>query len=356
MNYLTSLRGVAALLVVLYHIKHFFSQYFSSELVNQVLSKCYLGVDFFFVLSGFILSYNYQKVFLFPKGSDYIVFLAKRVARIFPLHLVVMLAYLLIPLAYFVSGKPIPDYRFSFDLFFYKLFLVDQWLFSSRAWLSWNMPSWTISAEMTVYIFFPLLSLVSGRLKWLGTGFGVVFSAVILAWYYKHAGFSSIGDGIGTHGLVRCFCEFYIGVCVYRVLQMRGFAQSRYICFMGLTLSVFSFGLLTTVDGLPNYFFVPVLFGMILLFLVSCKTVFHEWLECRPLLFLGEISYSIYLIHIFVREVFAMFFLGNSLDASWIWVVSYIASVIILSIFTYRFIEMPARKAINAFFLKSKNA
>ena len=137
---------------------------------------------------------------------------------------------------------------------------------------------------------------------------------------------------------------------------MRGFAQSRYICFMGLTLSVFSFGLLTTVDWLPNYFFVPVLFGMILLFLVSCKTVFHEWLECRPLLFLGEISYSIYLIHIFVREVFAMFFLGNSLDASWIWVVSYIASVIILSIFTYRFIEMPARKAINAFFLKSKNA
>ncbi len=87
MKFLTSLRGIAALLVVLYHIKHWLHAYPITENLGFLYNKGYLAVDFFFILSGFIIAFNYRNQFLDKFTTQkYGIFIYKRFARVYPLH------------------------------------------------------------------------------------------------------------------------------------------------------------------------------------------------------------------------------------------------------------------------------
>jgi len=170
MNFLTSIRGLAALLVVFYHIKHYLLPLAFLGVFYPLFADGYLAVDFFLVLSGFIISYKYAVDFKAGVSANYLDFMSRRLARIYPLHAFVMLCFLTLPIGLYVTGRGYDSSTFGVGSFLAKLFLVDLWWVGTPTWDNWNVPSWTISGELFAYLIFPLFvyvyQAVGTRLRW----------------------------------------------------------------------------------------------------------------------------------------------------------------------------------------------
>src|SRR5438874_7436960 len=128
---LTGLRGVAACWVVLFHL---YSEH------GAPLEGGYLGVDIFFILSGFVLSYVYAQEFQSKSSGAYVAFLTARVARIFPLHLAMLavLGLIVVWLPGFADAYPKPHERFGLGPFIAAVFLVQNWFHFLPG--CWNTP------------------------------------------------------------------------------------------------------------------------------------------------------------------------------------------------------------------------
>lgn len=335
---------MAALIVVLYHIKAYLYQYESASMFSWIYNKGYLAVDFFFILSGFIIAYNYKKTFEQKlHGNNYLIFVIKRFARIYPLHLFILLCYLLVPAAYYMSGRPLNNELYTVDAFIAKFLLVDLWFVGMNFWESWNVPSWTISGEMFAYLTFPFLCAFIQQRK-IAVAFLFLFSVSVIAISYESLGSRSLGDGISELGLLRCLCEFICGVCVYvfhhNFKPLTESTNKWLAIVVGLLLVL----LLLTIE--KNHLYIPVLFSTLLYSLIGFRSGLHKILEIKPLVKLGDISYSIYLSHTFILTVYSMIFVKSMTDFNIIDAFAYISITIVFSAFTYRFIEMPMRKRI----------
>ncbi len=158
---LTSLRGIAAWWVVVFHFRdHIWP---AGSYWSHLASYGYLAVDLFFIMSGFVIQLRYGEMFerlSFPKFGDFII---TRLARIYPLHLFMCIVYLLNPLAiHFFSHSGEITARYDPTQYVLGLFLVQAWGFLPG--YGWNVPSWSISVEFAAYLLFPLLCLlVAGR-------------------------------------------------------------------------------------------------------------------------------------------------------------------------------------------------
>jgi len=151
---LTSLRFFAALLVFSWHCvpTHQFSATFSLG---------YIGVGFFFLLSGFILTYSYRAAFASGLRADAVrAFYAARIARIVPLHLVTM-PPMILTMVYF--GNPVwtdAGVRTRVTEVAAQAVLLQSWFADRAVHFGGNGPSWSISVEAFFYALFPLLAFV----------------------------------------------------------------------------------------------------------------------------------------------------------------------------------------------------
>ena len=147
LNNLTGLRFYAAFWVFLHHCLGYVR-----EIDYIFLQKGYVGVDLFFILSGFILAYVYYKSFFIEKitGEKYWNFIVKRFAKIYPMYLV---SFIMIA-TYLYFGKYIlhkDNFQFRTEeipsvlLMTYSWFIIDNY--------GWNTPSWSLSSEWFAYVF-----------------------------------------------------------------------------------------------------------------------------------------------------------------------------------------------------------
>lgn len=345
MNYLTSLRGIAAFLVVLYHLKDSVSHYVFMEPLNNVFKHGYLAVDFFFLLSGFIISYSYYGSFnANVNRKELVSFITKRFARIAPLHIFVLLMFTIFPLAHFFTGRQINPEIYAIDSFLAKLFLVDMWFINSTYWDTWNFPSWTISGEWLAYLLFPFVTFVFPKNK-ITVPLLLVLLITSIAYLYSYFGYSTIGQGIGTLGIIRCVFMFYVGFCIFHIYDYLKSRLTPSIVNINLFLS-FTVTLVLGFTVSENHFFIPACFAWILLSLLLSNTFIHRALNHKWLVYLGDISYSLYLTHIFVRTLYSTIFMDDLFRASLFDYIAMIVLCFILSHFTYQCIEKPARKFI----------
>lgn len=342
MNYLTSLRGIAALLVVLFHVKMYFIDGRFARAIVPFLDHGYLAVDFFLVLSGFIMAFKYHAHFrdgILARAPD---FLAKRIARIYPLHAFVMLAYIAIPLTLALTGRDVDGAQFGVYQFICKFLLIDLWTFDQVSWKSWNVPSWTISAEFCAYLLFPVMVYALQKAQRRLVPVVLLGACALLALAYQQRGCPNLGQCIGHLGLFRCVIEFALGVGVFLVHQ-QGRGSPRVIA-AGTALA-FGLYLALALSPLPNYWYVPVMFAAILYGMVGFTSVVHRVLDSSPLVFLGDISYSVYLTHLLIAEImFRVFVPAGGTTASWWLIAGYLVTVIGFSTLTYRLVEKPSRR------------
>ncbi len=165
---LTPLRGIAALWVVIYH---YTTQCFPNLDVSAhtaFIHKGYLAVDMFFMLSGFVMTHVYCRAFTESVTKHYGSFLMARIARVYPLHLLVLILFVVTAVASRWHGAtPLEALRHvplhgseSVDAFFANIFMLQG---LNAGALSWNYPSWSISVEFMAYLLFPFALPLIGR-------------------------------------------------------------------------------------------------------------------------------------------------------------------------------------------------
>ena len=345
---LESLRGLAACLVVLFHA-HF---YYRSESLSFI-SNSYLFVDFFFILSGFLMSLAYSS--RIHEGLGIREYGLLRLGRIYPLHLAMLLLwglYILVcqPIQESWGGEEIGLEKNNPMSFLSHIFLLNA--MGVHDYLSWNYPAWSISTEFFTYIVFFLLT------KTLDKGHSLIIPLAISAGCY---GFIISLDRNNLditydYGFFRCVGGFYLGVFVNRVsrfvLLPEKTINNLWIWEIFCIVSVVAF--VSLADDHFLYFIPIVISFSIAIFVFSQnKSGFFGSLLLAPLLKnIGAWSYSIYMTHyIILIGVFNAFehILKWDIKSSSVNQVLFINSValfliIVISRYSYLLIEKPLRE------------
>jgi peptidoglycan/LPS O-acetylase OafA/YrhL len=328
---LTGLRGIGAAWVVLFHLQQ--------GKAIPVLDAGYMGVDLFFILSGFVLSHVYAKRFHRGEPGTYSNFIKARIARIYPLHLFMLGVVGLVVLTFpgFVSGYPIPHQRFGLDSFIASAFLIQNWFY----WLPtcWNSPAWSLSAEWLAYISFPVFMLGTQRWRSASTALSLAILSLIVfvvAMLFKHV--HNI-DVEGSPGLLRMAFEFACGCLLFRAVNI-GF---RPLPILADVVAIAMLGIAVLVSNAT--FLAPFAFAMIVILAAQDQGLVAKGLTSAPIMFLGELSYSIYLVHWIVLQIsnWASSKISLTYTETLVRDIGVLALIIVLSYCTYHLIEVPAR-------------
>jgi peptidoglycan/LPS O-acetylase OafA/YrhL len=346
---LTSVRGLAAWFVVLYHIR--FSVAELPPGLVTMFGKGYLAVDFFFLLSGFVIWLTWGE--RIRAGGWRVVphFLQKRVARIWPLHLVMLSCAIGLALLLAATGREDP-YHYPFAQLPLHVLLLQNWGFTSH--LAWNDPSWSISAELGAYLLFPLLVLAVDWRRVPTLAILVAMGALFALLHMIMAGFggATLGSEIARFGLLRCVTEFAAGTAICALwLRWRDAPALPAIAggAVGIALLV-----CWATRLLPETLSVPAALAGLLLALALTSDRRGNPLEIAPLHYLGEISYATYLGHYLLFVVFKLAFVDDARVIPPTLIALYLAMVLGSSVALYHLIERPAQTWVNGLRLPSR--
>ena len=378
---LTPMRGIAALLTVIYHVDLMIGNG-GGMLIKQgqsmLLTRMYLMVDFFFILSGFILFYVYGKIFSTGVSKEaFKKFSLARFARVYPLHLFTLCYCILL---FFISeqlGIPkLPVIQIannSFSIFTNVLLLHSMNLHN---WFSWNHASWSISVEWWAYMLFPFLVppiLAMGSKKKVTIailcflGYLVItFLIIPIVTVPPQIPFVKVNPNqlsinvAYQYGYIRCLSGFILGMMVYQAYSSQWLNKVLANGYVLIILVLTSFVCMHF--NFPD--FVTVIpFPFILLCGAYGSIGIDRFFAYKPLQRIGDWSFSIYLVHqplIFTIGSITSYF--NPLDLSkpisgpppkpemltgWVVCLGFILVTLLVSFFTYRFIELPARYQLN---------
>ncbi|MGU3390302.1 acyltransferase family protein [Sphingomonas sp. M1A8_2b] len=336
---LTGARGIAAWFVVLYHIR--LSIAGLPPAVLGVLAKGYLAVDFFFLLSGFVIWLTWHERLRAQGVAGIAPFLRKRIARIWPLHIVVLTGAVALALVFVATGRGDPVH-YPFAQLPLHLLLVQNWGFTNR--LTWNDPSWSISAELGAYLVFPLLIAIVDWRR-LASPILLVAAAAFLVLLHLTMGAPTLGTDIPRYGLLRCLTEFMTGTIVSALwLRWRATHPMR----TAIAASTAGVALLAAwAAGTPETLVVPAAFACLLLVLALTSAAKWNPLSSRAVHYLGEISYATYLGHFMLWVVFKLLFVSDAAAVPPMLIALYLGLVLLASIALYHLIERPAQRKLN---------
>jgi peptidoglycan/LPS O-acetylase OafA/YrhL len=338
---LTSLRGFAALAVVMQHFSAA-GQALTPHWIPSLVPHGYMAVDFFFVLSGFIMCLTYLPEFEAKGIKAYPGFLLKRVARIVPLNLFVLLLIVVLGLisrAALGTNMFVNDASLAFDLPANILMLQGLGIGNNL-----NGPSWSISTEFAAYLLFPLfIAFLFNLGRFVSAITVAVAVAALCAAAFRTPGFRLENYTIGDQVLY-CFTEFVMGMGSYILYRARRTAGDLET---GLLFAAAAIGLLSGIDLI-----VALLCPFIVVAAALNRGILARFLERRVPYFLGVVSFSIYLIHEPCRRLAV--FLFTSIHPGSSGPVTALAfalvgslAVIPLAWLTYAGVERPGRQLIR---------
>ena len=370
---LTGLRFLAALAVFIAHISGSWPEYDFGEAPIGAA-----GVSFFFVLSGFILAYVYLPRLEVSGSSKFPCkeFYLRRVARIWPLHLTT----LLIALFWVMGWRAFQKQDYVLLKSFANVFLLQAWIPIQKWGYFLNGPAWSLSVEAFFYAVFPWF-LIGGPKRFAFKYLSVLFFTFLIvilvgvygpAWQSRGIQFDTL---IRNFPPMRCF-EFAsgIGCGIFFLSQPQRSERSRAFDTMVELLSILVLILFfyfsnrlglyrheqsAGISAGFNYWYRFSGAAPIFVFLIFTFARSRGWgaqfLSSRLLVYLGEISYSFYMVHISVLLVVARY---DRIEGSWVTPLQ-IACCLGLSIaassMLYHLVEVPFRKAIVARFDRSTN-
>lgn len=330
---LTPLRGIAALVVVLCHLSGP-QLWLRNATLFKIAGRGYLAVDLFFVLSGFVLTHvYYSEVAAGVSIRSVPRFLWARFARIYPTYLAVTLTVALIS----ASGGGLSVRQLASNLAMVQI----PWTNAQ----SLVFVAWSVSAEWNAYLLFPfiapLLLRCGGKIAF------AVFGALAFALYAFASIYSDWGSlTFGWGALARAAPQFVMGILLYRayrsaVLQRVWASDLSFIAVIASLGSIPALGLsdACAIVALPA----------LILAAVSNKGVAAEMLNCRPLFWLGQISYSLYLGQIFVFATASRMSLTpvGALLSPWGAVTLGILLALLVGAVLHRAVEGPSRIALK---------
>ena len=330
---LDGLRGIFAVLVIAHHHNAFKESILYN---NFFVINASLFVDFFFVLSGFVIALNY--VDRIHSTGDFLTFLKKRFIRLYPL--------LFYTEVVFVAANLLGEHSAlknvaGMGLSYYLYTSLDALTFMGSStvfggWISNNYPSWSISAEMISYVVFGLVILILPRFKYAAFALIGLLSGIFI---YSRGEYLLAYD----YGYVRGLLCFSLGIFTNRLLRQKTFQLSAFeIPFLLFMIAAMYFVHHWELNLWKLVF--PFIFSLGIIIFASSAGIVTQILSSKPFQYLGKISYSIYLNHaivlIFVNIILFRFL--KSPENEGMFAISLLSSIgltILYSHFTYELVE-----------------
>jgi peptidoglycan/LPS O-acetylase OafA/YrhL len=363
---LTGVRFLAAFHVVLFHTLEW--RYWSPGPMRMLASSGGAAVSFFFILSGFILTYTYAR-----PGAPAIAirpYYAARFARVYPVYALGLLVSAPLFIAEHVAAGKVPQMLVKAVT---AATLTQSYV--PRLVLAWNGPGWSLSAESFFYVLFPSMAVLVTKLTWRAALYWIV--AIWLVIISVPLAYSVIQpDGLTKlevwnfvfwANLVRYnpfvrLPEFVLGMLLGRIhtvqqredfslLRTRGFPEAVAIAIvLGLALRTEHQYLFIHNGGLAP------LFCILILALSEGRGPLVRLLSCRPLLLLGEASYALYILHDPISHLVRRL-VGDS-ALGWIGTWSFAAVIglasIAVSLLTVKHFEEPMRKRLRSMLVQKQ--
>lgn len=309
-------------------------------------------VDLFFVLSGFVISYNYYNKI--SSTTNLFIFQLRRLLRLYPLHLITLFIFIGIEFIQWlyeqktgIIGTERAFEKNNIIAFINNIFLT-QSLFENSP--TFNGPSWSISTEFYTYLIFATTILTlkkdhSRRLFFLAT---IILSGLVL---YV---FDASGNTTGL-AIIRCIYSYFIGCFIWVVAKD---TNTKFPTIIPNTLSSLIFVSFFIPDIIIPQIY-PLLFGSVIFFLYKSQDgLLKKILSRSKLVFLGTISYGIYMwnaavwlfITLALKHIFGInqipstnniLYLDMSIYIGILVQLTGLSAIIMLSWISYKFIEAP---------------
>jgi peptidoglycan/LPS O-acetylase OafA/YrhL len=290
---LNSFRGIGAAIVVGYHINFFIMSHLSHL---EFLANAYMMLDFFFVLSGFVITHGYQQRLL--EGYPLKRFVFRRFMRIYPIHIFVLLCFVALELLKFVvpmDAEPFSSPFKSFESLLANIFLVQSMATDVP---TWNGPSWSISVEFYTYIIYALSLLVFRKRIWMMC----LATAIFVPVYFYVTGVHTM-DLKNEGAFLRSIYGFGSGVFAYHLYlfvehHVRGIHKFMPYLEWVIIAGICAFFVLCGGNAMS------LLSPLMLLF---CCVIFafesgaiSRFLKNKIFMIMALLSYSVYMLHYFL--------------------------------------------------------
>jgi peptidoglycan/LPS O-acetylase OafA/YrhL len=295
---LTGLRAIAAVWVIAFHYRIGPFQPLGADHILPFLGYGYLGVDLFFILSGFVIWHVHATEFARPNLRTFSRFMCLRAARLYPVHLFTLcLLAALLWLAPQIGDPPLNPANYTARLFLLDLALIQSWGFTDH--LSWNYPSWSVSAEWFCYLLFPLAAPVAVRFGRWRTAGAVAVLLVAVSTTYLTAFNDSLNQSTGLLTLLRAAPEFILG-CLLR--QFVGEVRVEHWPWLAVVAAATGVWVASFFTVLPIGLLAIPLFAVLILAGSVPGNLVSRTLSLRPLVLVGAASYSLYLMQAPVQK------------------------------------------------------
>ena len=294
---LDGIRAIAIIAVIFYHLK--FTVY---DL--KIFSGGFLGVDIFFVISGYIITSLILKELDQNRSFSFVNFYLRRARRILPvLYLVILVS---IPIVLFFL-RPADVVNFSSSILYSLVFLSNYYFYKNTTAygdeLSLDIPflhTWTLSIEEQFYLVLPIFFFIV--YKFYKTKI-FTFLAILIFLSLVFSQWASLYHHIFNFyfSLSRAW-ELLVGTLTAYIHYKKKIKYKKYSneinSFLGLVLIFFSFFFFKTESAHPSFFtLIPIIGTCLIIFFIDKKTFMYRFLSNRVLVFIGLISYSLYLWH-----------------------------------------------------------
>ena len=342
-------RGIFSSLVVFFHMSTFSA---TPVINNAFIYNSDLFVDFFFVLSGFVIAYSYQSI---STGEELNRFYKKRFFRLYPLHLIVLLAFVAIELSkHFAAGyvqvNKIDNVSNNLTTFLTNVFLLNSVKLPGVNDVSWNIASWSISAEMIAYFVFGITMILISRARLAKSKMIIYIGVVVAGMILLHFFTGTLGLLFTfNYGFLRGITGFFIGVICFNVFNNNKIAirtqNNSLFTFLELFLLAATLTLVCYGETFKNYgsVYLAAFFATIFVFAFEKGWLSAQLKKSKFLHKTGQYSYSIYMIHTLILSLFnVVFFRALKLPPSayaYMFIVNY-AVIWVLSAWTFKNIEM----------------
>jgi peptidoglycan/LPS O-acetylase OafA/YrhL len=351
LSQLTSLRFFAALCVLLSHLSILqTSENVLHGVATTVFREGYCGVTFFYVLSGFILSHTYEDGLLSGRITS-ARYLMLRVVRIFPLHLAIA-----VPLALAALWR-LHDQAIGTVLL--NLALLQSWVPSSSVYFSLNSVSWSLSDEVFFYATFLVLVRLGTRTL---AGLAAAWLVAALAWALTLVLTVPSGPDVGHWSLyvspLTRLLDFMVGMLVYRLSRPHlanastasasAWTALECCCVAVLVAAMYAYPAFGVRQELRyELAYLPIMAALVFAF-AQGRGLVSAWLAHPTLVFLGEASFALYMIHHqVVARVIALHDARGWHLPPVLFAFLLAAACIALSAFVYRYAEDPVHRALR---------
>lgn len=333
---LTTLRIIAALWVVL-------GDYWPdlTGAAPALVAHSQLGVELFFVLSGFILSHVYLTSFG-EGGFRYRGFLWARLARIYPLHIATLLAVGAMAGGALLIGQHPEHVVLYWPALPANLLLINAWGVNADA--GWNHPAWSISAEWFAYLAFPIFAALAWRLR-TRPKLAVALALAVLAGVYplfrKLAGFD-LTDATIAWGALRIVPCFLYGCAINLLWRSRPIRNRRAAVIASLSC-LGGAAALAAVSAPPAL--IVAVFGGLILCWASLTTTGSRLFSGPVGVYLGEVSFAVYMVAVpwkILAGAAGAALLHSSTFPLPLWL-AYFAAVVPVAMMAHHLVERPAR-------------